>query len=77
MANIHAILLDPRIFLLQRQGEERSGWGVEVTGHAHSYVFILPAKRVFPFFGVKSFGDDSSLRRFTSGRGNCLVEPPA
>ena len=27
MANIHAILLDPRIFLLQRQGEERSGWG--------------------------------------------------
>ena len=78
IASIHAILLNPRIFILSRQGEERSGWGVGVTGHAHRYVLILPVKGVFPFFGVKaSFGDDSSLQRFTSGRGNCLVEPPA
>ena len=27
IASIHAILLNPRIFILQRQGEERSGWG--------------------------------------------------
>ena len=65
-------------------GEERWGWGkkggagVGVSGHAHRFVLILPAKLVFPFFRVNaSFGDDSSLRRFTSGRGKCLVQPPA
>ena len=60
-------------------GKRKIGWGggcVGVTRHAHRYVLILPAKRV-PFFGVKSIEDDSSLRRFTSGRGKCLVEPPA
>ena len=65
IATIHAILLDPHIFILQRQGAGR-------------YTLTLSAKKVFPFFGVKaSFEDDSSLRRFTSGRGKCLVEPPA
>ena len=54
------------------------GWGVGVNGHAHRYVPILPAKRVFFFFGAKaSFGDDSSLRPFTFGGRKCLVEPPA
>ena len=73
IATIHAILLDPRIFILQRQGEGRWGWGVGVNGHAHRHVLILPI-----FFGVKaSLGDDSSLRRFTFGGGKCLVEPPA
>ena len=76
IATIHAILLDPHIFILQRK--VRWGWGVGVTRYAYRYTLILPAKQVFPFFGVKaSFEDDSSLRRFTSGRGKCLVEPPA
>ena len=49
-----------------------SGWGLGVNGHAYRYVLILPARRVFLFFGVKaSLGDDSSSRRFT------FVEPPA
>ena len=52
--------------------------GVGVTRYAYRYTLILPAKQVFPFFGAKaSFRDDSSLRRFNSGRGKCLVEPPA
>ena len=39
----------------------KMGLGVGVNGHAHRYVLILPAKRVFLFFGVKaSLGDDSS-----------------
>ena len=49
-----------------KAGKRKIGWGggcVGVTSHAHTYVLILPAKRVFPFFGVKSIGDDSSLRR--------------
>ena len=51
---------------------------VGVNGHAQRYVLILPAKPVFLFFGVEaSLGDDSSLRRFTFGRGKCSVEPPA
>ena len=54
------------------------GWGVGVNGYAHRYVLILPAKPVFLFFEVKaSLGDDSSLRRFTFGRGKCFVEPSA
>ena len=78
IATIHAISLDPHIFILQRRGKGRWGWGMRVTRYAYRYTLILPAKQVFPFFGVKaSFGDDSSLRRFTSGRGKCLVEPPA
>ena len=53
------------------------GLGVGVNGHAHRYVPILPAKRVFLSFGVKaSLGDDSSLRHFALGRRKCLVEPP-
>ena len=49
------------------------GLGVGINGHAHRYVLILPL-----FFGVEaSFRDDSSSRRFTFGRGKCLVEPPA
>ena len=56
IASIYAILLDPRIFILQRQREGRWGWGLEVNGHAHRHVLILPL-----FFGVKaSLGDDSS-----------------
>ena len=52
--------------------------GLGVNGHAHKYALMLLSKRVFPFFGVKaSLRDDSSLRRFTSDRGKCLVEPPA
>ena len=52
--------------------------GLGVNGHAHRYVLILPAKRVFLFFGVKaSLGDDSSSQRFTFGGRKCLVEPPA
>ena len=52
--------------------------GVGVNGYAHRYVLILPAKPVFLFFEDKaSLGDDSSLRRFTFGRGKCFVEPPA
>ena len=48
------------------------GWGLGVNGHAYRYVLILPARRVFLFFGVKaSLGDDSSSRRFT------FVEIPA
>ena len=51
--------------------------GGGINRYAHRYVLTLPAKRVFLFFGVKaSLGDDSSLRRFTFGRGKCLVEPP-
>ena len=54
------------------------GVGGGFTGHVHRYVLILPAKRVFLFFGVKaSLGDDSSLRRSTFGGRKCLVEPPA
>ena len=54
------------------------GLGVGVNGHAHRYVPILPAKRVFLSFGVKaSLGDDSSLRRSAFDRCKCLVEPPA
>ena len=54
------------------------GLGVGVNGHAHRYVPILPAKRVFLSFGVKaSLGDDSSLRCFAFGGRKCLVEPPA
>ena len=52
--------------------------GVGVNGHAHRYVLILPAKRVFFFFGVKtSLGEDSSLRPSTFGGLKCLVEPSA
>ena len=52
--------------------------GVGVNGHAHRYVLILPAKRVFFFFGVKtSLGEDSSLRPSTFGGRKCLVELPA
>ena len=54
------------------------GRGVGVNGHAHRYVLILPAKRVFFTFGVKvSLGEDSSSRRFTFRLRKCLVEPPA
>ena len=54
------------------------GLGVGGNGHAHRYVLILPAKRVFFSFGVKtSFGDDSSLRPSTFGGRKCLVEPPS
>ena len=81
IANIHAIFLDLHIFILQRQGQENAvekGGVGGINRHAHRYVLTLPAKRVFLFFGVKaSLGDDSSLRRFTFGRGKCLVEPPA
>ena len=77
-AFIHAIFLDPRTFILQKQGKGRWGWGEGVSGHAHRYVLILPAKRVFFFFGVKtSLGEDSSLRPSTFGGRKCLVEPPA
>ena len=77
-ASIRDIFLDPRIFILQQQGKERWGWGVGVNGHAHRYVLILPAKRVFFFFGVKtSLGEDSSLRPSTFGGRKCLVELPA
>ena len=76
-AFIHAIFLDPRTFILQKRGKGRWGWGVGVNGHAHRYVRILPAKRVFFFFGVKtSLGEDSSLRPSTFGGRKCLVEPP-
>ena len=75
--SVHVILLDPRICILQRQGEEKWGRGVGVNGHASRYVLVLPAKRVFLFSRVKSLRDDSSSRRFTFGRGKCLVEPPA
>ena len=65
-------------FILQRQGEGRWGWEVGVNGYAHKYILILPAKRVFLLFGVEaSLRGESSLRRFTLGRGKCLVEPPA
>ena len=77
-AFIHAIFLDPRTFISQKQGEERWGWGVGGNGHAHRYVLILPAKRVFFFFGVKtSLGEDSSLRPSTFGGRKCSVELPA
>ena len=47
-----------------KAGKGRWGWGVGVKGHAHRYVLILPAKRVFLFFGVKaSLGDDSSSQK--------------
>ena len=60
---IHPILLNPRIFILQRQGAGKWGWGVGVNRHTHRYVLILPSKRVSPFFGVKaSHGEDSPLR---------------
>ena len=53
-----------------RLGVGFEGWGL--TGRLYRYVLILPARRVFLFFGVKaSLGDDSSSRRFT------FVEPPA
>ena len=56
IATIHTILLDPRIFILQRQGGGRLGWGVGVNRHAHRYVLILPLS-----FGVEaSLGEDSS-----------------
>ena len=65
------------MFILQRQGKGRWGWGVGVNGHAQRYVLLLPAKRSFLSFGVKaSLGDDSSLRHFALGRRKCLVEPP-
>ena len=77
-ASIHVILLDPRTFILQKQGKGRRGWGVGVNGHAYRYFLILPAKGAFLLFGVKaSLGDDSSSRRFTFGRRKCLVAPPA
>ena len=73
IATIHAILLDLRIFILQKQGEGRFGWGVGVNEHAYRYVFILPL-----FVGVEaSLGDHFSSRRFTFDRRECLVEPPA
>ena len=51
--------------------------GGGVNGHAHRYILILPAKRVFFFFGVKtSLGEDSSLRPSTFGGRKCLVELP-
>ena len=47
-------------------------------GLTYRYVLILPAKRVFLFFGVKaSLRDDSSLRHSAFDRRKCLVEPPA
>ena len=77
-ASIHAILLDPRTFILQKQGKGRWVLGVGVNGHAHRYVLIVPAKRVFLFFKVKaSLGDDSLSRRFAFGQPKCLVVPPA
>ena len=77
-ASIHAIFLDPPTFISQKQGEGRWGLEVGVNGHAHRYVPILPAKRVFFFFGVKtSLGEDSSLRPSTFGGRKCLVELPA
>ena len=42
IATIYTILLDPRLFILQRRGEGRWGWGVGVNRHAHRYVLILP-----------------------------------
>ena len=77
-ASIYAILLDPRIFILQKQRKEIWGCEVGINGHAHRYVLISPAKQVFFFFGVKaSRGDGSSSRPFTFRRRKCLVEPPA
>ena len=53
------------------------GLGGGVNGHAHRYVLILPAERVFFFFGVKtSLGEDFSLRPSTFDGRKCLVEPP-
>ena len=73
-ASIHAILLDLCTFTKAGKGK----MGLGVNGHAHRYVLILPAKRVFLLFGVKaSLGDDSSLRRSAFNRRKCLVEPPA
>ena len=54
--SVHVILLDPRIFIIQRQGEEKWGRGVGVNGHAYRYVLVLPAKRVF-FFPVLSHSE--------------------
>ena len=52
--------------------------GLGGGGYAYRYTLILPAKQVFPFFGVKGLlRDDSSSRRFTFGQRKCLVEPPA
>ena len=77
-ASIHAIFLDPRTFISQKQGEGRWGWGVGVNGHAHRYVLILLAKRVFFSFGVKtSLGEDSSLQPSAFGGRKCLLELPA
>ena len=66
-------------FYFIKAGKRKMGLGgVGVNGHAHRYVLILPAKRVFLFFKVKaSLGDDSSSRRFTFGQPKCLVEQPA
>ena len=77
--SVHVILLDPRIFIIQRQGEEKWGGGVGVNGHAYRYVLVLPAKRVFFFSSVKSLRDDSSSRRFSFGpsKRKPSVEPPA
>ena len=65
-------------FYCTNAGGRKMGLGVEVNGHAHRHVLILPAKPVFLFFEVKaSLGDDSLLGRFTFDRRKCLVEPPA
>ena len=59
-----------------RLGVGVEGWGL--AGRLYRYVLILPARRVFLFFGVKArLGEDSSSRRFTFGQQKCLVEPPA
>ena len=41
------------IYFTKARGR-KTGLGVGVTGHAHRYVLILPAKRVFPFFGFEA-----------------------
>ena len=65
------------LFYKSREREDGvGGWGV--NGHAHRYVLIIPAKRLFLLFEVKaSLGDDSSSRRSAFDRRKCLVEPPA
>ena len=54
------------------------GWGGGGGNRqVNRYDLILPARRVFPFFGVTaSLRDDSSLRRFAFDRRKCLIESP-
>ena len=68
-ASIHAILLDSRTFILQKQGKERWGWGVWLGGLTGTPIDMSS------FYLANEFFFSSELRRHSETTLHHSVSP--